>query len=90
MATRNVNVTTVPTNLVTTHNLQIGTRYALQNVDSNAWIFLREAAVKPAITMKAFVIPPLAAGTVKPSTGIGVWVWTDRADGCSAVIGEAA
>ena len=91
MATRNVDIGTDPINLITTHSLAVGTRYAFANVDSNARIFVREAAVKPTGgALRGFVLPPGVAGTVKPSTGIGVWVWTDRPDGCSAVIGEAA
>ena len=41
MATRNVNVGTVPMNIVTALPLTVGRRYALQNVDANARIFVR-------------------------------------------------
>ena len=91
MATRNIDVTTDPANIVGSLSLAVGTRYAVQNVDRNARIFVREAAVKPtAGALRGFVIEPGEAGTVKPEAGIGVWIWTDRADGAKAVIGEAS
>ena len=73
MATRNVNVTTAPANLVSTHSLVIGTRYALQNVDANARIFLREAAVRPAVSLRAFIIPRSPRGLFprKPAPEFG-------------------
>ena len=79
-----------PTNIVASHSLAVGTRYAFANVDSNARVFLREASVKPTGgALRGFLLQPGAAGAVSPKAGIGVWVWCDRADGASAVIGEA-
>ena len=94
MATRNVDITTDPSNLVSTFALTTGTRYTLQNIDSNARIFLREAAVKPTGgALRGHVMGPAGAatcfGTVRPDGVSGIWVWTDQADGCKAVISEA-
>ena len=91
MATRNADITAAPTNLVTSHSLAVGTRYTFQNVDSNARIFIREAAVKPTGgALRGLVLEPAGGyGTINPSAGIGVWVWSDRPDGAKAVITEA-
>ena len=94
MATRNVDVTTDPTNLVTALALVTGTRYTLQNTDESARIFLREAAVKPTGgALRGHVMGPAGAitsfGTVRPDGVVGIWLWTDQPDGCKAVISEA-
>ena len=90
MATRNVDVTSDPTNIVAALSLAAGTRYAFQNIDPSARIFLREAAVKPTGgALRGFVFAPFVDGTIEPSAGIGVWLWSDRPDGAKAVIGEA-
>lgn len=91
MTTRNLDVTVDPTNIVTGLSLQVGQDYTVQNVDSNGRIFIREAAVKPTGgALRGWVLHPNGGeGTVTPETGIGVWVWTDRADGCKGLIGEA-
>ena len=89
MATRDVDVTGDPTNLVASHSMVTGTRYTLQNVDSDARIFLRTAAVKPAATMRAFVLAPLADATIRPDDVVGIWLWTPDGD-AKAVLDEAA
>ena len=90
MAARNVDVTTSPSNIVSGLSLAIGTAYTIQNVDSNGRIFVREAAVAPSGgALRGFVLVPLAHATIKPESGAGVWLWTDRADGAKAVIDEA-
>lgn len=90
MATRNVNVGTVPMNLVTALPLTVGVRYALQNVDSNARIFVRDAAVMPTGgALRGHVIAAGEFGYPEPDGVTGVWVWTDRPDGARAVITEA-
>lgn len=90
MATRNVDVASDPSNLVSGHSLAVGTAYTFQNVDANARIFLREAAVKPTGgALRGHVLEPGGHGTIKPTTGIGVWVWSDRSDGAKAIITEA-
>ena len=90
VATRNVDVSPEPANIVAALSLAPGTRYAIQNVDPNARIFVREAAVKPTGgALRGFVVAPFETGTFQPEPGIGLWLWTDRADGAKAVIGEA-
>ena len=90
MAARNVDVTVDPVNIASSLSLTVGTAYTLQNVDANGRIFLREAAVKPTGgALRGFVLEPLAHGTIKPAAGLGVWLWTTRADGAKAVIAEA-
>ena len=91
MTTRNVDITASPTNLVTSHSLVNGTRYSLQNVDANARIFLREAAVAPSGgALRGHMLAPCAALTIAPASGMGIWVWSDRSDGACAVVTEAA
>ena len=90
MATRNFDATGDPANIVAALSLAVGTRYAIQNVDPNARLFVREAAVKPTGgALRGFVLAPFESAGFKPQTGIGVWCWTDRADGARAVVGEA-
>ena len=90
MPARNVDVTTDPSNIVSSQSLTSGTAYTLQNVDANGRIFVREAAVKPTGgALRGFVLAPLAHATIKPETAVGVWLWTDRADGAKAVLDEA-
>ena len=90
VATRNVNVGTVPTNLVTALPLTVGRRYALQNVDANARIFVRDATVMPTGgALRGHVIAPGEFGYPEPDGVTGVWCWTDRPEGASAVITEA-
>ena len=90
MATRNVTVTDDPTNLVTSRSLVTDTTYSLQNIDPNAVIFLRVAAVKPARTMPAHVINPYEFGYPTPDGGAGIWLWVDpKHSPARAVITEA-
>ena len=90
MASRNVDVTTDPTDIVTGVGLTVGTRYTLQNVDPAATVFVREAAVKPTGgALRGFVLAPFVNATVVPDAGIGIWLWTGRADGAKLVIDEA-
>lgn len=90
-ATRNVDVTTDPTDIVSSHSLVVGTRYTLQNVDPAGRIFVRQAAVKPTGgALRGFVIPPFGDATITPTAGIGVWLWTDRAESCAAVLDTVA
>lgn len=77
MATRNVLVTADPTNLVATHSLRQGVRYALQNVDSDGTIYLRLAAVKPNVRLLGHIIRPGEFGYPSPKVaGVGIWIWT--------------
>ena len=70
MATRNVNVTTDPADVVASLSLSAG-RYTIQNVDPSARIFLREAAVKPTGgALRGFVIDPFADATLRVDAGI--------------------
>ena len=90
MTSRNADVTMDPSNVVTALGLTVGTRFTLQNIDPAARLFVREAAVKPTGgALRGFTLAPFEFGTFEPKAGIGVWLWTDRADGCKAVIGEA-
>ena len=90
MATQNVDVSDDPSNLVSGHSLTVGTRYSFQNVDANARIFLRQAAVKPTGgALRGYVLEPGKVLTVEPMASVGVWVWTYRTDGAKAVITEA-
>lgn len=83
-------MTTDPANIVAGLSLVVGTIYVLQNVDPNARVFIREAAVKPTGgALRGFVIDPFQHATLEPAPGVGLWLWTDRADGCKAVIDEA-
>ena len=80
-----------PANLVVTFSLMVGTVYTFQNVDPSGRIFVREAAVMPTGgALRGFVIAPFGDVTLSPNSGLGLWVWTDRADGAKAVISEAA
>ena len=90
MAARNVDVTAAPSNIVSGLSLSVGVAYTLQNVDANSRIFVREAAVQPTGgALRGFVLVPLGHATIKPESGVGIWLWTDRADGAKAVIDEA-
>ena len=65
--------------------------YTLQNVDSNGRIFIRTAAVKPVgAALRGFAIGPFQDTTLVPVLNAGIWVWTDRTDGCKAVLDETA
>ena len=91
MATRNVDVTTDPSNIVSGLSLAVGTRYTLQNIDTSARIFLRQAAVKPTGgALRGFRLAPSESATVSPTTGLGWWLWTDQSDGAKAVVDEVA
>ena len=91
MATRNLDVTVDPINLVTTHGLVVGVTYSLQCIDPNARVFIRTAAVKPTGgALRGFTIGPFEDATITPVSGLGVWVWTDKSDGGKAVIDESA
>ena len=90
MASRNVDVTTDPTNIVSGVGLTVGTRYTIQNVDPAATVFVREAAVKPTGgALRGFVLAPFVHATLIPDTGIGIWLWTGRADGAKLVLAES-
>ena len=90
MAARNVDITAAPSNIVSGHSLSVGVSYTLQNVDANSRIFVREAVVAPSGgALRGFVLVPLAHATIKPESGVGIWVWCDRADGAKAVLDEA-
>lgn len=91
MATRNVDATPAPTNIVAALSLTVGTRYTLQNIDPAARIFLRTAAVQPTGgALRGFVIAPFEAATVTPEANVGIWLWSDRADGAKAVLDRVA
>ena len=91
MATRNVVVTAGPANLVSTHSLAVGTMYALQNIDPSTPIYFRVAAVKPARTASAHVVPPYEFGYPRPESTTGIWVWCDPKHApARAVITEAS
>ena len=90
MATRNVDVAMTPANLAVSLSLMVGTVYTLQNIGASGRVFVREAAVMPTGgALRGFVIAPFGDVTLTPKSGLGVWVWTDRADGAKAVISEA-
>lgn len=91
MATRNVDVGAVPTNLATALGLDDGKTYSIQNVDPSAPIFLRVAAVMPTGgARRGHVIAPFEFGYPSPSAGVGVWVWCDAKHApARAVITEA-
>ena len=90
MATRNVNLTLLPTNLETALSLESGKWYVLQNTDANARIFLRNAAVTPTgAARRGMVLQPLRWCELQPDDSSATWwAWTDRVDGASAVITE--
>ena len=90
VATRNVDVTAVPTNIATA--LTLNQAYSIQNVDPSAPIYLRVAAVMPTGgALRGHVIPPFGFGYPTPSPGVGVWVWTDPKHApARAVITEAS
>ena len=91
MATRNVDLTTDPSNVVAGLSLVVGTSYTLQNVDANARIFVRVAAVKPTGgALRGFVVRPFEDVTISPVANVGIWLWCDRTDGAKAVIDEVA
>ena len=85
-----MDVSPEPANIVAALGLTVGRVYTIQNVDANATIYLREAAVKPTGgALRGFVLAPFGYGTIKPEANAGIWLWTDRADGAKAVIDEA-
>ena len=90
MAARNVDATTTPTNIVAGLGLTVGTRYTIQNVDPAATVYVREAAVAPTGgALRGFVLAPFVHATLVPDTGVGIWLWTGRADGAKLVIDES-
>ena len=90
MATRNVDVTLDPVNIVASLALNVGTRYVFQNIDTAASrIFVREAAAKPTgAALRGFVLNAGEHGVITPDATVPTWIWTDRPDGARAVIGE--
>ena len=78
MATRNVDVVAVPTNIATALPLRHGVQYAIQNVDPSAPIYIRDAAVMPTGgALRGHVIAPFEFSYPTPAPGTGIWVWTD-------------
>ena len=90
MASRNADATADPTNIVTELGLTLGRWYTIQNVDSNATIYLREAAVKPPTGLRAFIFVPGAHGTFSPDANVGIWIWcSPLAISAKAIVNEA-
>ena len=90
MATRNVDATRDPVSVTAAPlSLAAGTGYSLQNVDSSARLYFREAAVKPVgAARRGFVLQPLDTVEITPEAVAPHWLWTDE-DGCRCVITEA-
>ena len=78
MATRNVDVGAVPTNIARALPLRDEVQYAIQNVNPSAPIYIRDAAVMPTgEALRGHVIAPFEFGYPTPTPGTGVWVWCD-------------
>ena len=81
--------TLVPADIVAALSLAQGERYVAQNVSTTGTLFIREQLAAPAVTDRAFRVESGGQFTIRPS-GEPVWLWTDEADGCAVIVGEAA
>ena len=88
MATQNFEAGRQPADVALSLGLVPGTSYTLQNISTVATLFLREAPTEPASSEPAFRIEAGGYGTIKPTLGQGVWLWTDNTH-CPVVISEA-
>ena len=79
----------LPVDIVAALGLAQDTRYSGQNVSQTSTLFVREAAAAPAVTDRAFRIQSDGQFTLRPR-GAPIWLWTDEADGCPVIVGEAA
>ena len=89
MATRNFDVGADPQNARSVLSLTIGQRYTLQNISTTATLFYREAAVKPAPTMRAHRVESGGTAWFTPGATVQPWFWTDDPGGCPCVLTEA-
>ena len=81
--------TLVPADIVAALSLTQDTRYSGQNLSNTASLFVREVASVPAVSDRAFRVQGGGEFTLRPG-GEPIWVWTDEADGCAVIVGEAA
>ena len=81
--------TLVPADIVAALSLTQDVRYSGQNLSNTASLFVREVASVPAVSDRAFRVQSGGEFTLRPS-GEPIWVWTDEADGCAVIVGEAA
>ena len=89
MADRNFNATANPTNINTSLPLTAGNKYRIQNVDSAAVLYLREASVKPTGgALRGFRLAPYRTAYWEVATGMGLWAWSASEEGCICVVGD--
>ena len=89
MASKNLDVTTTPRSLETVLGLITGRAYFCQNVDPTATLFLRQAAVAPAATMRAHQIFAGEDITFEVDVSSRLWAWTDDPNGCVCIVTDA-
>lgn len=86
MTTLDFTATTDPKDLVAELSLTTGQRYALQNLDDEAVLFMRESPSIPADTAPGFKVEP--GDTAVLLVDGAVWAWCDSGS-CAVVVGLA-
>ena len=89
MASRNFNATSTPQSIASVVVLTDGQQYVGQNVSTTATLFVREAAVQPAPTMRAHRHESGAFFYFTPGGTTSLWAWTDDPAGCAVIVTEA-
>ena len=89
MASRNFDATRTPRDIASLLGLTVGTDYVGQNVSQTATLFLRDAAVRPAPTMRAHRHQAGGFFSFTPGGTSSIWLWTDDPDGCPVIVTEA-
>lgn len=89
MASRNFDATQTPRSIASVLGLPDGVDYVGQNVSTTATLFVRDAAVSPPRTMRAFRHESGGFFYFTPGGTTALWVWTDDADGCPVIVTEA-
>ena len=80
--------TASPVDMAAAVGLTQGQSYTGQNVSTVATLYVRPAAMAPAVTARAFRVEAGGSFTVKPN-GSPVWCWTDDPAGCPVILDQA-
>ena len=84
--TANVSVGPAPSNLVTAAGLTEGRTYIVEVVRGATFVRLWEGATAPADLSYFHSISPGDRVPIKPTTGVGVWVWSSDPEATARVV----
>ena len=89
MASQDFDATRVSADIVADLGLAIGRTYFGQNLSTIATLLFREAATAPDAAARAFRVESGGVFTLKPQSGVGIWLWSDDDAGCPVIISES-